>query len=135
MIAAPAAMHASASAAISAGWIGTFGFLVFGVTPLIAHSMMTGCTPHHSKRAVHDPDGRCFDLLASRDGRWNRSERTLAAVGRPARPPGPAWRADPSRGRCAFPASASRARRRARLSGHLGADAGVTGPAAVPALL
>src|SRR5438477_249569 len=49
MIAAPAAMHASASAAISAGWIGTFGFLLFGVTPLIAHSMMAGCTPNHSR--------------------------------------------------------------------------------------
>src|SRR6478752_10494925 len=42
MIAAPASMQASASAAISGGSTGTWGFVTFDVTPLIAHSMMTG---------------------------------------------------------------------------------------------
>src|SRR3954462_14399242 len=44
MIEAPASMHASASAAISSGVIGTFGFLSFFVAPLMAASTMTGTT-------------------------------------------------------------------------------------------
>src|SRR5579864_1300644 len=42
MIAAPASMHASASAAISSGVIGTLGLRALVVTPLMAASMITG---------------------------------------------------------------------------------------------
>src|SRR5690349_8461248 len=42
MIAAPASMQARASAAISEGSTGTCGLVAFDVTPLTAHSMMTG---------------------------------------------------------------------------------------------
>ena len=41
-IAAPASMHARASAAISSGSTGTCGLRAFEVMPLIAASMMTG---------------------------------------------------------------------------------------------
>jgi hypothetical protein len=40
--AAPAAMQARASAAISAGSMGTFGLCCFDFTPLTATSMITG---------------------------------------------------------------------------------------------
>ena len=42
MMAAPAAMHASASAAISSGVVGTRGLRDFGVAPLSAASITTG---------------------------------------------------------------------------------------------
>src|ERR1700733_12502605 len=39
---APASRHASASAAISDGSMGTEGLVAFEVVPFMAHSMMTG---------------------------------------------------------------------------------------------
>ena len=97
MIAAPASMQASASAAISAGSIGTCGFVAFDVAPLIAHSMMTGASmraedvtrdrhplPSRARRAT----ARRWRRLGRRrslrgGGRWgNRRGRRRSGCGR-----------------------------------------------------
>jgi hypothetical protein len=56
MTVAPAAMQARASAAISAGSLGTWGLVSLDVWPLMAASMITGCAAT-GRNVVEAPGG------------------------------------------------------------------------------
>src|SRR6476469_5381688 len=83
IIAAPASIQARASAVISDGSTGTWGLVAFDVTPLMAHSMMTGLMQQSSTRergGESEPAGRQRARCARWNGGPDRSHRRNADV-------------------------------------------------------